>query len=296
MEKLEFKGTLIPIGGNEDKGSGPNEMYTHDFIQQGILANVVKESGGNKAQIVVITTASRIPIEVGDNYLQAFGTLGCESIHIMDIRSRDEAQTSNNLKLIENADCLMFSGGDQSEIVKQIGQTKMHELLFRKLYESNFVLAGTSAGAMCMSHEMISGGSSPDALRKGNLKMKTGMGFVTHAVIDSHFIQRGRFGRLAGAMAQFPNLLGIGLAEDTAIIIKKSNECRVIGSGMVILFDAKKLTHNKFNILKNDTPLSIANLTTHILATGDRFNLGDGSIQILTQEEALMLESKGNLT
>lgn len=276
-----FKGTLIPIGGNEDKGSGPNEMYTHDFIQEGILANVVKESGGTNARIVVITTASRIPHEVGENYLSAFHSLGCDQVDILDIRNHAQAESPASLRLIENADCLMFSGGDQSEILRQIGGTLMHDLLLAKLRESEFVLAGTSAGAMCMSLEMISGGSSPDALRKGNVKMKRGMGFIPEAIIDSHFIQRGRFGRLAEAMAQFPSLLGIGLAEDTAIVIKNSDSCRVIGSGMVILFDATSLTHNRFIELTPETPLSIANLTTHILAHGDRFSLQSRTIQIL---------------
>jgi cyanophycinase len=276
-----FKGTLIPIGGNEDKGSGPNEMYTHDFIQEGILANVVKESGGPNSRIVVITTASKIPREVGENYLYAFHSLGCEKVSILDIRSQAEAQSSRSMRLIEDADCLMFSGGDQSEILRQIGGTLLHEMLLSKLKESSFVLAGTSAGAMCMSLEMISGGSSPDALRKGNVKMKRGMGFIPEAIIDSHFIQRGRFGRLAEAMAQYPDLLGIGLAEDTAIIIKNSDDCRVIGSGMVILFDATCLTHNRFTELSVETPLSIANLTTHILAHGDRFSLQRRTIQIL---------------
>ncbi|MBK7231207.1 MAG: cyanophycinase [Saprospiraceae bacterium] len=282
-----FKGTLIPIGGNEDKGSGPNEMYTHDFIQAGILSNVVKESGGNQANIVVITTASQIPKEVGKNYQTAFHSLGCSNLHVLDIRSKKEAESQKVLQRIEKADCVMFSGGDQSEIIKHIEGTQLHQLIFEKLEQSSFVVAGTSAGAMCMSQEMIAGGSSPDALKKGNVKMKKGMGFIQKAIIDSHFIQRGRFGRLAEAMAQFPELLGIGLAEDTAIVIKNSNECKVIGSGMIILFDALSLTHNRFNELNKDTPLSIANLTTHILAYGDRFSLNERKIEIFRSVPAV---------
>ncbi|MBK9270923.1 MAG: cyanophycinase [Saprospiraceae bacterium] len=275
-----IKGTLIPIGGNEDKGSGPNEMYTHDFIQEGILANVVKESGGLEAEIIVITTASQIPKEVGKNYLSAFNALGCRNVRILDIRSKKEAESPEVIQYIESADCVMFSGGDQSEIIKQIEGTILHQLILNKLENTSFVLAGTSAGAMCMSHEMIAGGSSPDALKKGNVRMKKGMGFIPQAIIDSHFIQRGRFGRLAEAMAQFPELLGIGLAEDTGIVIKNSDQCKVIGSGMVILFDATHLSHNRFDELGPDTPLSIANLTTHILAHGDRFSLQNRTIDI----------------
>ncbi len=277
----QFRGTLIPIGGNEDKGSGINEMYTMQFIGEGILSSVLKEAKGSFSTITVITTASKIPLEVGENYHEAFRKLGCETIHILDIRSLQEANSPAHLRLIESTDVLLFSGGDQSEIVKYIKGTLMHEVILRKLRDTEFVVAGTSAGAMCMSAEMIAGGSSTEAFRKGNVKMSHGMCFVQNAIIDSHFIQRGRFGRLAEAIAQFPHLLGIGLSEDTGIIIKNSDECKVIGSGMVILFDATHLTHNKINELETGTPLSMCNLSTHILAHGDRFTLSDRKMSIL---------------
>lgn len=279
--KHQFKGTLIPIGGNEDKGSGLSEMYTMQFIGEGILSSVIKASHNNNPVITVITTASKIPLEVGKNYYDAFVKLSCHQIYILDIRSIKQANDPSNLRIIEKTDILLFSGGDQSEIVKHIKDTLMHEIILRKLYETNFVLAGTSAGAMCMSSEMIAGGSSTEAFRKGNVKMSKGMCLIPDAIIDSHFIQRGRFGRLAEAIAQFPHLLGIGLSEDTGIIINNSDECRVIGSGMVILFDASYLTHNKINELEDGTPLSMCNLLTHILAQGDRFTLSDRKISIL---------------
>ncbi|NOT37747.1 MAG: cyanophycinase [Saprospiraceae bacterium] len=283
----KFKGTIIPIGGNEDKGSGINEMYTRQFIGEGILSTLLKESKGKNSVITIITTASKIPKEVGQNYYDAFGKLGCNQINILDIRSIDESNNSKNLKIIENTDCLLFSGGDQSEIVKHIKDTQMHEIILDKLYNTEFVVSGTSAGAMCMSGEMIAGGSSTEAFRKGNVKMSTGMNFVSNAIIDSHFIQRGRFGRLAEAMAHFPHLMGIGLSEDTGIVIKNSNDCKVIGSGMVILFDTAQLTHNKVHELEEGTPLSMTNLTAHILAHGDRFTLVDRKISILPITEKI---------
>ena len=280
-----FKGTLIPIGGNEDKGSGPNEMYTLQFVEEGILSSVLREAKGKDTRVVVITTASRIPKEVGQNYLEAFSALGCTDIDIMDIRSYYEANDPYNLRLLDDCDCLMFSGGDQSEIVKHIKGTLMNELILRRLKEGQFVVAGTSAGAMCMSREMIAGGSSSEAFRKGNVKMSKGMSFIDNAIIDSHFIQRGRFGRLAEALAQFPEKLGIGLSEDTGIIIKEGNQCKVIGSGMVILFDASHLTHNKIDELQDGTPLSMCHLITHILANGDRFSLSERSVRVLSVSE-----------
>lgn len=278
---MEYKGTLIPVGGNEDKGTGLNEMYTMDFIEQGILSRIVKESGGKDARVVVITSASSIPVEVGDNYRKAFSALGCNDVRILDIRKKSEAHLKSYYRYIEDADCVMFSGGDQSKITKYLANTILHKLIHEKLKQENFVLAGTSAGAMAMSAQMISGGSVADSMQKGNVRMAHGMGFLEQGIIDTHFIQRGRFGRLAEAVARFPQLLGIGLAEDTGIVIKKGNLCEVIGSGMVILFDARQLTHNRYEDLEPGTPMSLSNLTTHILAHGDRFNIRERSLKIL---------------
>jgi cyanophycinase len=283
MQK-HIKGTLIPIGGNEDKGE--NEYYGIDFIQEGILSHVVRESGGNQEKIVVIPTASSIPDEVAENYISAFGKLGCTNLHILNIQSREEAEHPAALEMVRDARCIMFSGGDQSKIVNFIGMTSMHELLNEKLCnEENFVLAGTSAGAMCMSHEMIAGGSATEALLKGNVLMKIGMDFVPELIIDTHFVKRGRFGRLAEAVAIFPHLMGLGLSEDTGVIIKNGVEFRVIGSGMVILFDPSGLEHNNQRILKMGSAMSLSNLVTHILANGDRFRLDERRIEILPIHE-----------
>jgi cyanophycinase len=280
-----MRGILIPIGGNEDKGEGKNEKYTLEFIDKGILANVVQESGGKDAKIVVITTASSIPREVGENYFDAFTKLGCQHISIIDIREREQSELPENIKLIEEANCLMFSGGDQSKIVDKIGGTTLHHIISRKLQEEVFVLAGTSAGAMCMSTEMISGGHSTEALFKGGVHMRDGMGFLSEVIIDTHFIQRGRFGRLSEAVARFPNLLGLGLAEDTGLIIRNGNDCEVIGSGMVIVFDPNELTHNNVSILKEGLPVSITNLKVNVLAHGDQYFLKDRRTQVMTLEE-----------
>jgi len=270
---MSIKGTLIPIGGNEDKGNGESERYTLEYIQEGILSRVVKESGGADALIVVIPTASSIPVEVSNNYIKAFDKLGCKNIHIMDIRKREDADTPEFLKLMKKADCVMFSGGDQSKIVKYIGGTPLDRIIKDKYHNEHFVIAGTSAGAMCMGEEMITGGGIQEAFTKGATQMGKGMGFIPNFIIDSHFIRRGRFGRLAEAVARFPLLIGIGLSEDTGLVIKNGNECEVIGSGMVILFDPRNLIHNNQNVVKEGSPMSITNLKIHILANGDELNI-----------------------
>ena len=276
---MNAKGTLIPIGGNEDKGIDEHEIYHLEFIAEGILSRVVKESGGVDAMIVVIPTASGIPDEVGKNYMHAFGKLGCTNIHIMDIREREQSDDLANISLVKKTDCVMFSGGNQSNITSKIGGTTIHKILMDRFQTEKLVIAGTSAGAMCMSQEMITGGSSQESFIKGAVGMAEGMEFVPKLIIDSHFIRRGRFGRLAEAVARFPELIGIGLAEDTGLVIKK-NSFEVIGSGMVIVFDARKAKHNNHKILDEGTPMSLTNLMTSILASGDHFNIKKKRVKI----------------
>ncbi|WP_297705206.1 cyanophycinase [uncultured Eudoraea sp.] len=278
---MTVNGTLIPIGGNEDKGTVSGESFHLEFIQESILSRVVSESGGNEAQIVVIPTASSIPKDVSNSYLKAFDKLGCRRVHIMDIRDRKESENPKNVEWIGNAQCVMFSGGNQSNITSKIGSTKLHEVLTERYKKDSLVIAGTSAGAMCMSHEMIAGGSSTESFIKGAVKMDTGMGFISNLIIDSHFIRRGRFGRLAEAVAKYPDMMGIGLAEDTGLVIKNSNTFEIIGSGMVIMFDPRKLKHNNEKILEKGTPMSLINLKTHVLANGDRFNMKRGKVKVL---------------
>ncbi len=279
------KGTLIPIGGNEDKGFEENELYSLEFGDEGILYYVVKEAGGTEANIVVIPTASSIPKEVGENYIEAFATLGCKNVHVLDIRSQEDAEKQASIDLVKSADCIMFSGGDQSKITKKIGGTTIHKILIdRYKNEEGFVIAGTSAGAMAMTNEMIAGGSATEAFIKGAVKMYHGLSLIPGLIIDTHFIKRGRFGRQSEAVAKFPNLIGFGLAEDTGMIIKNNNTCTVIGSGMVIVFDGNSLTHNNEKLLGKGTPMTMANLTVHVLSNGDQYDIENRKVTVLPIE------------
>lgn len=279
-----IKGTLIPIGGNEDKGYTKDDYNIVDYIEEGILSHVVREAGGIDAKIVVIPTASSIPVEVGQNYIDAFKTLGCTNVDVLDIRSLEDAEQPESIALIKAANCVMFSGGDQSKITNRIGDSTVHKILKERFVnEEGFVIAGTSAGAMMMSKQMIAGGSASEAFIKGAVTMYKGLGLIPELIIDTHFIRRGRFGRVTEAVAQFPKLVGIGLAEDTGLIIK--NEIlEVIGSGMVIVFDARKLKHNKHKVLSEGTPMSLTNLRTHILSNGDRFHIRKKKVKVLPIE------------
>jgi cyanophycinase len=259
-----------------------------DFVDEGILSHVVREAGGEDAFIVIVPTASSIPNEVADNYLHAFKKLGCTNLHVLNVRNKKQAELDSTLEVLSKANCVMFSGGDQSKIARAFGETKAHEILRERYKNEHFVIAGTSAGAMAMSEEMVAGGSSQEALLKGAVKMLKGLSFISGLIIDTHFIKRGRFGRLAEAVAIHPSLLGLGLAEDTGIIITNGNEFRVIGSGMVILFDPGQLTHNSHGVLEKDTPISLSNLVVHILANNDFFTIDNRKIDISPIEEGMI--------
>jgi len=280
-----IKGTLIPIGGNEDKGVEESELYSLEFIDDGILFHVVRESGGIYANIVIIPTASSIPVEVGENYMTAFTKLGCKNVTVLDIRSEEDSEKQTSIDLIKKANCVMFSGGNQSKITDKIGGTTIHTILMNRYKnESGFVIAGTSAGAMVMANEMIAGGSATEAFIKGAVTMYNGLGLIPELIIDTHFIKRGRFGRQSEAVAKFPNLIGIGLAEDTGMIIKNGENCTMIGSGMAIVFDGNNLTHNNEKVLDEGTPMTMANLTVHVLSNGDLFNVKTRKVNVLPIE------------
>jgi cyanophycinase len=274
-----IQGILIPVGGAERKGD-EDEDQGLDFIEDGILARVVRETRLSNPRVVVIPTASSIPETVGQNYVSAFSKLGCTQIDVLDIRKKKQSASAQVLQAVREADCVMFSGGDQSRITRLIGGSPLHELLLERYRTESFVLAGTSAGAMSMSVEMIAGGSSTESMLKGAVILRKGMGYIPQLIIDTHFIRRGRFGRLCEAVATFPHLIGVGLSEDTGLVIRGGNEFEVIGSGMAIVFDPSGLTHNKHAVLREGTPMSMSNLITHILARGDRFTMDNRVIRI----------------
>ena len=281
MSDTNVKGIIIPIGGNEDKGTRRDESSQLNFVQRSILARVIQECSNPNPLIVVIPTASSIPDEVGEKYQAAFGQFESVHTHILDIRARAQADDPESLRWVAQADCVMFSGGNQSKITRIIRESALHRLLTQRYREDDFVIAGTSAGAMSMSKAMIKGGKSTEALFKGAVKTGKGMAYIPDLIIDSHFIQRGRFGRLMEAVARFPHRLGVGLAEDTGIVIKRGVECEVIGSGMVIVVDPSQLTHNNEEVLQEGTPMSLSNLIVHVLSVGDRFRLDSRELEIL---------------
>jgi cyanophycinase len=269
------KGKLIAIGGAEDKGTDLETGEIHrsnlNFFELGILRRVVQEAGGPSARIEVITTASMIPYEVGESYLNAFGKIGCTNIGLMHIRTRQDAMNEEYLYRIRKCDAVMFTGGNQLRLSATDGGTEFLTTLKRRYQEENFVIAGTSAGAMAMSNTMIYEGNATRAHLKGEVKITTGLGFITSVIIDSHFEKRGRFGRLVQAVATNPSCIGIGLGEDTAVLITGENRLEAFGSGLVVIIDGHEILHSNIADIPDGNPISLENLKVHFCENGNGY-------------------------
>jgi cyanophycinase len=269
------KGKLIAIGGAEDKGNAESKSpaFEHNFIEDGILKRVVQEAGGTGARLALITAASSIPEEVAQNYRDAFGKLGVAELDVLEIRDRKDVKPEM-IKRLAKASGVMMSGGNQLRLTTIFGGTAFLELMKRRYREEEgFVIAGTSAGAMCMSSTMIYQGHSSTGLIKGGVKMTTGAGLIHDVIIDSHFVERGRFSRLTQAVAGNPNAIGIGLGEDTGVVITDGEMLETIGSGQVMIFDGHDISYSDFADVEEGQPFSIEGMHVHIISKGHSYSV-----------------------
>lgn len=287
------KGKLIAIGGAEHKGMDGETDDLHrsnlNFVELAILRRIVEETGGRNAQIEVITTASTIPTEVGNNYLDAFGRIGCTHVGVLPVRTREDAQNPEYIKRIAACDGVMFSGGNQMRLSTIFGGTPFLRIIHDRYQNEEFVVAGTSAGAMAMSYSMIYEGNATRAHLKGQVKMTTGLGFMRDVIFDSHFEKRGRFNRLAQAVTANPSCIGIGLGEDTGMLITDGNKMEAIGSGLVIIIDGHQIRHTNLGDITDGNPISIENLIVHFCEKGNgylvderKFLMGLDALQVNT--------------
>ena len=236
---------------------------------------MVEEAGGPSSRIEIITTASMIPYEVGENYLNAFGKIGCTNVDVMHIRNRQDTNKKEYLTRIANCDAVMFSGGNQLRLSATDGGTEFLRIIKRRYHEEDFLIAGTSAGAMAMSHTMIYEGNATRAHLKGEVKITTGLGFINTLIIDSHFEKRGRFGRLTQAVAGNPGSIGIGLGEDTGMLITEGNKMEAIGSGLVVIIDGHDIMHSNFADIPDGNPVSIEHLIVHFCEKGNGYLIAE---------------------
>jgi cyanophycinase len=256
------KGTLVIIGGAEDKKGDCT-----------ILSKVAELSGRKEGKIIVLTAATEYPSKVGKEYKSLFTRFNIPNIEALHIETREDANDPERLQRMESATCVFFTGGDQLKITSLIGGTKADQLLKEAFSNKGLVIAGTSAGASAMSEIMITSGHDDEAPKRCTVKMAPGLGLLGGVVIDQHFAQRGRIGRLLAAIAQNPNILGIGIDEDTAVVVKPDDTFEVVGSNAVTILDGIRSGYTNVSEANPDDILALTDILLHVLPQGHEFDI-----------------------
>jgi cyanophycinase len=255
-------GRLIIIGGGERK----DEEHT-------ILKEVAREADGGK--LVVVTVATEEPEETWEDYRKIFQEIGVKKLEHLDVRIREEATSPERFELLEGAKVVFFTGGDQLKITSQLGDSAVYQNIER-IYQEGGTIAGTSAGASVMSETMLVSGPGEESHKVGDvLGMAPGLGLIRNVVVDQHFAERGRLGRLLAAVAQNPRQLGLGIDENTAVIVQGQESLEVIGAGAVYVLDGSGATYSNIGERDEDEgkTLAVFDVKLHVLSEGNRFNL-----------------------
>jgi cyanophycinase len=260
MQLSEARGKLVVIGGGDvSSGDAP------------LLKEFVRLAHGARARVVVMTVATDEVEAARAEYESAFRRLGVDDVKTVDVSARSDASRGRSLDLIKHATGLFFTGGDQLHITSLIGGTEMQALIHSR-YERGLVIAGSSAGAAMMSNSMLLGGASDENPKVGAVRIGPGMDLIIGAIIDTHFSQRGRFGRLLTAVAHYPQDLGLGIDEKTAMVVNR-NEFEVMGEGAVTIIDGGAMTYTSLPYAEEGEGLALYNVRVHVLAAGSRFDL-----------------------
>jgi cyanophycinase len=254
------RGWIVPIGGAENKEN-----------DRRVLARFVEVSGGAAADIVVIPTASRVH-ETGPRYETLFRELGAARVSVMDFDTRRDCQEPNRLGRLEEASGIFFTGGNQLRLTTLLGGTPVATVI-RRRNAAGVTVGGTSAGASILSEHMIAFGDEGSSVISGSVRLAPGLGLTNRFVIDQHFRQRDRLGRLITALAYNPFAVGIGLDEDTAVFIGPDETLEVEGSGGVTIVDAKETTFSSMDSVSEGQPVCMLGLKVHVLVAGATFNL-----------------------
>jgi len=256
----ETRGWIVPIGGAENKENDPR-----------ILERFIAVSGGSQADIVVIPTASRLH-ETGPRYESLFRELGARRVTVMDFDTRRDCQEPGRLQRLEEASGIFFTGGNQLRLTTLLGGTPVAKLI-RRRSANGVTVGGTSAGASILSEHMIAFGDEGPSVISGSVRLAPGLGLTNRFVIDQHFRQRDRLGRLITALAYNPFAVGIGLDEDTAVFIGPDETLEVEGSGGVTVVDASEVSFSSMDSVSEGQPICMLGLKVHILVAGATFNL-----------------------
>lgn len=265
------KGYLIIIGGAEDKTG-----------ERTILKRAASMLGDDDT-LTVLTTATEQPEKAGRDYREVFSKLGVKNIRVLNIDTRDDADDEKNGDIIRKSKCIFMTGGDQLRITSILGGTRAGGEL-KKRYQSGGVIVGTSAGASVMSSTMVVQGNDNEPASKCTLKMAPGLGILSGVIIDQHFDQRGRFGRLLCGVAENPDVLGVGIDENTAVMLYPDMHFEVIGAGAVTIIDGRSIQCSNVSELKPNEILAIIGVTVHALPAGYGFDLKNRKVLRLKDE------------
>lgn len=256
------KGHLVIIGGAEDRVG-----------QKHVLAKVIELSGGKDAHMVVLTTASSLGPEIEVVYENAFKALGAAKVTTLHIHDRKDANDPALADIVLNATGIFMTGGDQSRLASILGGSEVGKSMHRAYKRRGACVAGTSAGASAVSDHMVGGGRNGIHPKKGMLNLIPGLGLLSRVIIDQHFSQRHRLGRLLSIIAQNPFLLGVGIDEDTAIVVDPETHFEVIGSGAVTIVDARHMAYTNVNEAKKNQILAMTDVKFHLLPAGYKFHI-----------------------
>jgi cyanophycinase len=250
-------GHLLVIGGAEDK-----------FNERRILKKFLALAGGDNAEVLIVPVASDFPEFAADIYTQAFRNLGVANPRVLRATSRQDVFHADPEELLGGVTGVFITGGDQMRLVSLLGGTKFADKLRHLVRSTDMVLAGTSAGAAGMSTSMIVRGESTSHPHKNSVRLSPGLGFLKNIIIDQHFTERGRISRLITAVSYNPYNLGIGIDENTAIILNGRGTMEVYGAGSVTIVDGSQITYNEIAEVDEFQPFSICGVQLHVLRDG----------------------------
>ncbi len=261
------KTAILVIGGAEDKVHGREILHT--FFGR---------SGSLDARLAIIPSASREPAMIGERYRAIFEEMGAKEIRVLDIRDRLQTEDPKLQEYIQECTGVFMTGGDQLRLCGLLADTPLMEKVRQRVQQGEMTLAGTSAGAAVMGHHMIAGGGSGESPNRSLVDMATGLGIIPEVIVDQHFHNRNRMARLMSAVAGHPELLGIGIDEDTCAMFERDGLLQVMGKGTVTIVDPGEMSYTNHIDVGATDPISLHNLRVHILSYGDRYHLHKRSI------------------
>lgn len=266
------KTAILIIGGAEDKVHGRE-----------ILQTFFHRAGATNAHIAIIPSASREPAIIGSRYTSIFEEMGAKQVDLLDIRERPHCEDTSIHECLETCTGVFLTGGDQLRLCGVLAETPVMEIIRLRVQQGKLTLAGTSAGAAVMGHDMIAGGGSGESPNRALVDLGIGLGIVPEVIVDQHFQNRNRMARLISAIASYPHRIGIGIDEDTCAMVENDGTLQVLGKGTVTIVDPGEVTYTNYKDVGANDPLSLHNLRLHVLSYGDRYHLHKRTVLASTQ-------------